>query len=241
MADKVIIIDLGGNFTQKIARKVREKKVYSEIVPVATPLSKIVERKAKGIIVTGGSGEVSEKVLSLFSTDLLKLGVPLMFIGKALKVLLPEYYSYVENDIFFKKLPPKYEFYPLSGKEKHDTLLDKSISLLATLSYPGEGNFDEALIDYFLFELSAIKPDWTSGSFIEDTVNNIKNNLPDDAKAVCGLSGGIDSVVSAILVNKAINNRLTCIFVDHGLMRHNEPKQVIETFRDKYKLKQRSR
>ncbi len=217
---KVVVIDMGGDYTQLLARIIREKKVYSEILPCATSLREIKDRNPQGILITGGPSEVDREIISLLDKGIFSLGLPVMLIGYG-----------VESYEDYQGL----HYFPGYDRDKEKTLISSDGNIVATFNYPGKDDEGE-LLDYFLFEVAGLKAEWTPASFVNQAIAEIKDNFPENDRAVCGLSGGIDSAVAALLAHQAIGERLTCIFVDHGLMREGEPEEVVNTFRDKYNL-----
>lgn len=243
-SQKAVIIDLGGSHTQLLAREVRKNKVYSEIVPCATPLKEIQGRRAQALIINGGPGVVNDDVLSLLDPGILSLGVPVMAIGYGVKALFrnncitaeqQEGREGIKYNLTLKQLPDGFELLSETPGGNPLSVFSPSLNVIATLGSPEEDDTSK-LLEHFLFNIAKMQPSWTPSSFIEQSVERVKSGINASARAVCGLSGGIDSAVCALLVQKAIGDRLTCIFVDHGLMREGEAGQVVDTFRNRYKL-----
>ncbi len=230
---KAVIIDLGGSYTQQIARMVREKGVYSEIIPCSTALNEIKKRDAQALIISGGPDYCSEEVFSLLDRGVFELGVPVMAVGHGMKVL-PGIHGFDTQDMA-EQLSKLHYKNILDGFEAGKDSPGASVPLLGTFLLPGKQS-GRNLLEYFLFDVAGLKATWSPASFVEHAVKAIRAAISEDAHAVCGLSGGIDSVVAALLVYRAIGDRLTCIFVDHGLMREGEAQQVIEIYRQKYNL-----
>ena len=231
---KVLLIDLGGSYTQLIARKVREKGVYSEITPCTTGLKKIRNRDARALIISGGPEQLDEKIFSMLEKDIFQLGRPIMAVGHGLRVL-PGVESSDTTDIADQLHGLHYRAIFDGFEAGRDTPGGATVPLLGALSLPEEKSGGD-LLDYFLFEVAGLEPTWTPASFIKHAIEAAGSQIPEDAHAVCGLSGGIDSVVAALLVHRAIGDRLTCIFVDHGLMREGEAEEVTEIYRRNYNL-----
>ncbi len=245
---KALVIDLGGKYTQLLARQIREARVYSEILPCSVSLEEIKQREPQALIISGGPGKIDEKVLALLDGGIFEMNVPLMVIGYGLKCLWggteflhlnadkeENYKENVEKALQITKEPPGYQVLERTSEGSPLTLFSPEQNIFATLIYPDkEGTME--ILNHFLFNIAKLEATWTPAAFVHQTVDKIKANFPEKALAVCGLSGGIDSAVSALLVSQAIGERLICIFVDHGLMREGEPEQVVQTFRDKYKL-----
>src|SRR5206468_1143175 len=181
--NRILILDYGSQFTQLIARRVREAHVYCEIHPAArgTDPGFVTQFAPKGIILSGGPNSVFDP------------GAP---------TADPKLLEHETRPIFGVLFHPEVAHTPRGGEMLHN----------------------------FLFEIAGCAPDWTPGHFIEQEVRRIRELVGPKRRAICGLSGGVDSAVAAALVHRAIGDRLTCIFVDHGLLRLNEREQVERTF-----------
>lgn len=231
---KVLLINLGGSNTQLIARMVRKKGVYSEIIPCTTELKKIKKRDAHALIISGGPERLNEEVFSLLDRGVFELELPIMAVGHGLGVL-PGIDAFDKRNIADKLRRLHYKTVFDGFEAGKDSPGAVPAPLLVAPFLPEERSGGQFL-DYFLFEVAGLEPTWTSASFIKHAVEAIRSEVAEDARAVCGLSGGIDSVVAALLVHRAIGDRLTCIFVDHGLMREGEAEQVTEIYRRGYNL-----
>ncbi len=245
---KALVIDLGGKYTQLLARQIREARVYSEILPCAVSLEEIKQREPQALIINGGPGIIDDDVLDFLDPGIFKMNVPLMVIGYGLKCLWggteflqlksdqdEKHIENVEKALQIVKEPPGYQVLSRGTDGSPYTLFSPEQNIFATLVYPEKEDNIE-ILHHFLFNIAKLEATWTPASFVHQTIDKIKASFPEGARAVCGLSGGIDSAVSALLVYQAIGERLICIFVDHGLMREGEPEQVVRTFREKYKL-----
>src|SRR5205823_6010749 len=197
--NRILILDYGSQFTQLIARRVRETHVYCEIHPAArgTDLGFVKQFAPKGIILSGGPNSVSDPGAPTADPKLLELGTPILAICYGMQLVAQ-----------------------LAGGK-------------VTPSAQREYGRAEVTVRYAtgLFAVAGCTPDWTPGHFIEQEVRRIRELVGETRRAICGLSGGVDSAVAAALVHRAIGDRLTCIFVDHGLLRLNEREQVERTFR----------
>jgi GMP synthase (glutamine-hydrolysing) len=265
--DKILILDFGSQFTQLIARRVREAHVYSEIHPASRSLEWIREFGPRGIILSGGPNSVYDPGAPLAPTGLLELGVPVLGLcyGMQLiahltgaRVVSADRREYgramvqVKGGRLFQGFAPGEEIQvwmshgdhvdapppgyiatassvnsPVAGFE-HETLPIFAVQFHPEVAHTPRG---AELIASFLFDICGCTPDWTAGHFIESEVARIIRQTGPASRVICGLSGGVDSSVAAALVHRAIGNRLTCIFVDHGLLRHREREQVEQTFR----------
>ncbi|KJS20815.1 MAG: GMP synthase [Clostridiaceae bacterium BRH_c20a] len=269
--DTVLVLDFGGQYNQLITRRIRELKVYSEMLPYNTPLEKIKEMKPKGIIFTGGPASVYGEGAPHCDPELLNLGIPILGIcygmqlityflgGKVEKTNLREYgkanmeadtsdklftglsleqLCWMSHGDYISEVPAGFKSI---GKTEHTPFaafsnLEKElygVQFHPEVKHTANG---QKMLENFLFAICGCKADWTMGSFIDDEVEAIRRKVG-NKKVICGLSGGIDSSVAAILVHKAIGENLTCIFVDHGFMRKNEPQQVKEIFGDQFGIR----
>lgn len=263
---RILIIDFGSQYTQLIARRVREASVYSEIHPPTRTLEWIREWKPSGIILSGGPSSVLADDAPLADPALLDIA-PILGVCYGMQLIAHLSGARVESGT-----RREYGRAPVSILETKGLFagFDKSEPITAWMSHGdhvdvvpegfvgtarSDGNPVSAMrhetrpihavqfhpevahtprggeiISNFLFQICGVKPTWTSGAYIDQQVAEIKARVG-DARAICGLSGGVDSSVAAALVHRAIGDQLTCIFVDTGLMRLNERQQVEKTFR----------
>ncbi|WP_353892982.1 glutamine-hydrolyzing GMP synthase [Proteinivorax hydrogeniformans] len=270
--NKVLILDFGGQYSQLIARRVREQNVYCEIKPYDISPEEITDFNPQGIILSGGPASVYKENAPdcqdiIFSGKWPVLGIcygmQLMvhkLEGKVQRADSREY-GVMEMEIKDEKskllhgissptkvLMSHSDYIPYAPSDFKVTAISKNTPTaviendekqLYGIQFHPEVIHSECgreVIKNFLFKIAKIDADWTMDSFIETTVDNISSQIK-DKKAVCGLSGGVDSAVAALLVHKAIGENLTCIFVDHGLLRHNEAEEVMEAFEGKLGLK----
>ncbi len=260
----IVVLDFGGQYAQLIARRVREARVYSELIPYDTPVEEILARKPKGIILSGGPnsvyGEGAPKVdRGLFDLDVPTLGIcygmQLMALemgGKVGAVQIREYgrsdLSIKEHGVLFAGTPDEQRAWTSHGDavfavpEGFTVTAETPDVPIIAFEEPREGFFGVQfhpevrhteygmeILKNFLFEVCGCAPDWTPVNIITDAVERIRAQVG-DAKAICGLSGGVDSSTAALLVHRALGDNLTCVFVDHGLLRQNEAEQVVEAF-----------
>jgi GMP synthase (glutamine-hydrolysing) len=169
----IVILDCGGQYSQLIARRVRERHVYCEVLPSNADLDRIKGLEPKGIICSGDYREDASKCCPALSD----LNIPV-------------------------------------------------------LDWKGQ---DAESLENFLFEVCGCEPNWTMDSFIRTTVAEVREKVG-EGKVLCALSGGVDSSVAAVLVHEAVGDKLTCVFVNHGLLRKGEAEQVIQTFREQFKI-----
>ncbi len=260
----ILVLDFGGQYAQLIARRVREARVYSELIPHDTPVEEIRRRGPEGIILSGGPNSVYEDGAPRIDPALFDLEVPVLGIcygmqlmaltlgGEVGAVQIREYGRsdlIVESqEALFAGTPDEQKAWTshgdavLAAPEGFSvTAKTPSVPIIA-FENPDAGRFGVQfhpevrhteygmeILKNFLYEACECTPDWTPVNIITDSVEKIREQVG-DAKVICGLSGGVDSSTAAMLVHRAIGENLTCVFVDHGLLRQNEAEQVIETF-----------
>src|SRR5918997_5021024 len=260
----ILVLDFGGQYAQLIARRVREARVYSELIPYETPIQEIKRRNPEGIILSGGPCSVYEEGAPRVEPELFDLDVPILGIcyGMQLMALVlggevgaVQIREYGRSDLIVKSHdglfagPPDLQkawtshgdavFSPPAGFEV--TAETPSVPIIAFeerdrgrygVQFHPEVRHTEyglEILKNFLFGACECTPDWTPVNIITDAVEKIMEQVG-DAKAICGLSGGVDSATAAMLVHRAIGDNLTCVFVDHGLLRQSEAEQVVEAF-----------
>jgi len=270
--DKVLILDFGSQFTQLIARRIREERVYCEIHPPTRSLEWIREWGPKAVILSGGPSSVYDEGVPTVDPELLRAGIPVLGICYGMQLIAHLEGAEVEQghreygraeldvrqgtDLFagftseesttvwcshgdhVLSPPPGYE--PLASTKTLPVaaFADRGRNIYGVQFHPEVAHTQrgDEILSNFLFEVAGIKPTWTAGAFIEDTIERIREQIG-DRRAICGLSGGVDSSVAAVLVHRAIGDRLTCIFVDHGLLRKHEREQVERMFRHHYDMR----
>jgi GMP synthase (glutamine-hydrolysing) len=264
--EKILILDFGSQYTQLIARRVRELKVYCEIHPFLMPLEKIREFAPKGIILSGGPRSVYEPEAPSLDPAVLDLGVPVLGIcygiqllshllgGKVAPAASREYgrkaFTFYNFDDLFHGLdaqetvwmshgdmveapPPGFEVIGASdtcpvGAVRHPERRLYGVQFHPEVKHTPCGR---QVLSNFLFRICGLHGLWTMRSFIEATTQAIREQVG-DAKVICALSGGVDSSVTAVLMHRAIGGRLTCIFVNNGLLRKGEAEEVVHLFRE---------
>ncbi len=269
--ETIVILDFGSQYTQLIARRIRESNVYCEIHPYNYPLEKITAINPKGIILSGGPASVYEEDAPKCSPEVLRLGVPVLGIcygfhlvaqylgGTVSPSAFREYGSALikvkdTTSQLFAGLETELPVWMSHGDHvsvqptgfrvtaQTDSALgafENSESRIYGIQFHPEvthTRHGKEILANFIKNICGCQADWTPASFIEVTVNKIREQVG-DGMVVCGLSGGVDSSVAAALVARAIGEKQTCIFVDNGLLRKNEFENVLAAFADYGKLK----
>ena len=266
-AQRVLIVDLGAQYTQLIARRVREAHVYCEIHPPQPGVDWIRALAPVGVILSGGPSSVYDRDAPTVDRGLLDLGVPVLGICYGMQLLAQlaggdvrpsgeREYGRAEIEVLTGEglfagfdpgtrtpvwmshgdrvdVPPAgWEVLARSGNTPVAAFRHCERPLLGVQFHPEVAHTRRGaeIIQNFLFRVCRARPDWTPGHFVERTVRDVAERVG-QGRAICGLSGGVDSAVAAALVQRAIGRRLTCIFVDHGLLRRGEREQVERTFR----------
>jgi GMP synthase (glutamine-hydrolysing) len=269
--DEVIpILDFGSQYAQLIARRVREKGVYSELVRPDIPFEDLKKLNPKGIILSGGPSSVYEPNAPKCDPRIFELNVPILGIcygmqlgaqilgGQVKPAKAREYgrakLTVAKEDALVRGLPKETTVWMSHGDQIHE-LPDQFIPLATTPTCPCAAarhrtrpfygvQFHpevthtprgEQIFQNFLYDICRCRGDWTMGNFVEHSTRLVREQVG-SGKVICGLSGGVDSSVVAALLQKAIGEQLTCIFVDNGLLRKNERELVESTFRDHFKV-----
>ena len=260
----IVVLDFGSQFTQLIARRLRELSVFAEILPFDTPLEKVRERKPVGIILSGGPKSVSETGAPHCDTAIYDSGVPVLGICYGMQLMThalggqvapaphrefglatisidadAPLFAAVPNQLkvwashgdFVKAAPPGFNVTATSANAPISAMAAVDRGLYALLFHPEVAHTDYGLeiLRNFAYDVCGCTGDWTMKSFVEEATTRIREQVG-DGKVVCGLSGGVDSTVAAVLIHRAIGDRLTCIFVDNGVMRQDEGEQIERRF-----------
>ncbi|MCL6648054.1 MAG: glutamine-hydrolyzing GMP synthase [Chloroflexi bacterium] len=267
--EAVAILDFGSQYSQLIARRVRELRVYCELFPWDTPWPVIARLQPKGIILSGGPASVYEEGAPFIQPEILASGLPLLGIcygmqalahqlgGRVVPGQTREYGQAIlercAETPLFAGLPPEFPVW-MSHGDRIEALPPGFQPLARTANSPfaamGDGQRifglqfhpevvhtprGKEILANFLTLICGCRGDWTPSNFIAESVQQIRDQVG-EGKVVCALSGGVDSAVAASLVHWAVGDRLTCIFVDHGLLRKNERQQVEAAFRENVRL-----
>jgi GMP synthase (glutamine-hydrolysing) len=261
----VLVVDFGAQYAQLIARRVREARVYSEIVPHTMPVDELLAKQPAAIVLSGGPSSVYAEGAPSVPTALFTTGVPTFgicygfqamasalggrvertgqaeFGGTPLVVVagestlfhgLPRQQSvWMSHGDAVTEAPPGFDVVARSEGAPVAAFEDAERRLAGVQFHPEvlHSAHGQAILEHFLYELAGIRPTWTMTNVIDDQVAAIRDQIG-DGQVICGLSGGVDSAVAAALVQRAVGDQLTCVFVDHGLLRQGEPEQVERDF-----------
>src|SRR4051794_8980199 len=271
--DKILIVDFGSQVTQLIARRVREEKVYSEIVPYQKAAEAFARMKPTAVILSGGPASVLDKDAPLAPKELFEAGVPVLGIcygeqamahqlggeveaghhrefGRA-EVLVTEetplfegvwrkgerYPVWMSHGDRVTRLPDGFRVVGTSANAPIAMIADEQRKFYATQFHLEVVHTPHgaALLRNFVRKIAGCKGDWTMRAFKEEAIEKIRAQVG-KGRVICGLSGGVDSAVAAVLIHEAIGEQLTCVFVDHGLLRLAEGEKVVALFRDSYNI-----
>jgi GMP synthase (glutamine-hydrolysing) len=268
--DEVVVLDYGGQYSQLIARRVRECGAFSELLPHHVGVDEIRKREPRGLILSGGPASVYADGAPGLDPELLELGIPVLGICYGMQAMVHSLGGRVEaaeiGEFGRSQLTVQAHGRLLAGlpaeqscwMSHRDTvyeappgavaLASSTESPVAAFEDPDRGlygiqfhpevvhtPYGTQILTRFLEDICGCDMAWSAASVAEDQIRRIREQVG-DGKVVCGLSGGVDSSVAALLVHRAIGDQLTCVFVDHGLMRKNEAEQVVSAFRDHFKV-----
>jgi GMP synthase (glutamine-hydrolysing) len=268
--DEVLVLDFGGQYSQLIARRVRECGVFSELLPHHVGVDEVRKRAPKGLILSGGPASVYAPGAPRLDPELLELGIPVLGICYGMQALVLTLGGRVEGadvgefgrsqltvrepgrllagtpaeqpcwmshrDTVFAA-PPGFTALASSTESPVAAVEDTERALYGIQFHPEVVHtpYGQQILTTFLEDVCGCARDWSAASIIDEQVAAIRAQVG-DGRVICGLSGGVDSSVAALLVHRAVGDQLTCVFVDHGLMRKNEGEQVIAAFRDHFKV-----
>lgn len=267
----VLVVDYGAQYAQLIARRVRECKVYSEIIPHNMPVDEIKAKAPTGLILSGGPMSVYEEGAPTVDPALFELGIPILGIcygmqlmartlgGKVEPTGIREYgktdLTVSDEGVLLDDLPLEQTVWMshgdtvTAGPPAFKVTAHTAVSPVAAMESAERGLYGVQfhpevvhtpsgmeILKNFLYHACDCLPTWTMSSIIEDSVADIREKVGAE-KIICGLSGGVDSSVAAVLVHKAVGDQLTCVFVDTGLLRKGEADEVVETFGRHHKMK----
>ncbi|HXV05925.1 MAG TPA: glutamine-hydrolyzing GMP synthase [Solirubrobacterales bacterium] len=263
--EEVLVLDFGGQYSQLIARRIRECGVFAELMPATTAVEKVRERAPKALVLSGGPASVYEPGAPPFPTGLLELEIPMLGICYGMQAMVQALGGKVEGaeagefgraeltlcdggGRLLAGLPTEQSCW----MSHRDTVFEPPPGFEALASTPGSPvaacessqrglygiqfhpevahtPYGTEILTRFLRDIAGCERQWSPQSVIAEQVERIRAQVG-EGRVICGLSGGVDSSVAALLVHRAIGEQLTCVFVDHGLMRLNEAEQVVSAF-----------
>ena len=266
----IIVLDFGAQYAQLIARRIRERRVLSELVPHDMPVAEIAARNPVGIVLSGGPASVNEPGAPALDPAIFELGIPVLGICYGMQAMAQALggevggsgageFGKTELELqpdaaLFKGIPPAHSCW----MSHNDSVTKLPEGFRATASTPGAPiaameNVERRLhavqfhpevihtpagtdmLERFAYDVCGQDGTWTPRHVIDEQIARIRAQVGDQ-KVLCGLSGGVDSAVAALLVHRAVGDQLTCVFVDHGMLREGEAEQVVETFGSHYKV-----
>jgi len=270
--EKILILDFGSQYTQLIARRVRDAQVYCEIHPFNLSLQDIMDFSPMGIILSGGPSSIYDKDAPMTDRAILDLDVPILGIcygmqylthilgGEVAKAEDREYGSAVitiedTRDLFLgfelqdeemawmshgdriDRMPDGFSLLAGSGNSPFAAMADVGRRIFGVQFHPEVAHTPKGhnILKNFLFKICGCRPLWTMRSFVERTIMKLKDEIGDN-RVICGLSGGVDSSVTAVLLHQAVGSKLSCIFVDNALLRRGESQEVVDLFQGHYNM-----
>jgi len=263
--DLVLVVDFGAQYAQLIARRVREARVYSEIVPHTMPVAEMLARNPQAIVLSGGPSSVYEVGAPSIETAVFEAGVPVFGMCYGFQLMarglggevaatgareygrtpvtvsssgallrgLPEHHNvWMSHGDSVSAAPPGFdvlastEVTPVAAFEDLDRRL-AGVQWHPEVLHTEHG---QRILEHFLHDIAGCRPTWTMVNIAEEQIDRVRAQIGETGRAICGLSGGVDSAVAAAIVQRAIGERLDCVFVDHGLLREGEAEQVERDF-----------
>ncbi|MEK7249100.1 MAG: glutamine-hydrolyzing GMP synthase, partial [Bacteroidota bacterium] len=273
-SELILILDYGSQYTQLIARRVRELGVYSELHPFNIAVEKIKSLKPKGIILSGSPFSTYEKEAPISSPEIFELGIPVLGICYGLQLMAYQLGGEVdkaarreyghaelmiddESDLFdgfgvngtssttvwmshgdhLTKMPQGFQPVAHTSNSPICALKNVEKKIYGIQFHPEVVHTPKGkeVLRNFLYKICECKGGWSPTSFIQNSIEDITARVG-KGKVICALSGGVDSSVAAVLLHKAIGDQLYCIHINNGLMRKGESDQVVQTFRDNFKM-----
>ncbi len=264
--DLVLVVDFGAQYAQLIARRVREAKVYSEIVPHSMPVEEMLAKNPKAIILSGGPSSVYADGAPAIDNGLFTAGTPVFGMCYGFQLMAQGLGGTVDDNgareygrtpvtvgvagTLLKDIPPAHNVWMSHGDSVSEA--PEGFTVLASTADTPVAAFEnvekqlagvqwhpevlhsehgQKVLEHFLWDIAGARQTWTIGNIAEDQIERVRQQIGDH-RAICALSGGVDSAVAAAIVAKAIGDRLTCVYVDHGLMRKNESVAIEQAFRE---------
>ncbi|HSQ21765.1 MAG TPA: glutamine-hydrolyzing GMP synthase [Coriobacteriia bacterium] len=267
----VLVLDFGAQYAQLIARRVREARVYSEIVPYDIPAAEVLRRAPAALILSGGPASVYAEGAPHLDPGVFELGIPVLGFcygiqemalqlggdiphtdvgeygfaslevvgggGRLLAEVAGQSQCWMSHRDSVGAVPDGFVVTARTATTAVAAMEDPVRKLYATQFHPevAHTEYGQQIIRTFLHDIAGIPPVWTMVNIIDETVERVREQVG-GGRVICGLSGGVDSSVVAALLHRAIGEQLTCVFVDHGMLRLNEAEQVVRTFRDQFHI-----
>ncbi|MBA0054278.1 glutamine-hydrolyzing GMP synthase [Streptomyces sp. AJS327] len=264
-SDTVLVVDFGAQYAQLIARRVREARVYSEIVPSSMPVEEMLARNPRAVILSGGPSSVYAEDAPSLDPALFEAGVPVFGMCYGFQLMARALGGTVDNtgareygrteltvsrpsSTLFEGTPTDQQVWMSHGDAcsaaPEGFTVTASTDLVPVAAFEDDrrklygvqhhpevmhSTHGQQVLEHFLYRGAGLDPSWTTESIVDEQVAAIREQVG-EKRAICGLSGGVDSAVAAALVQKAIGSQLTCVYVDHGLMRKGETEQVEKDF-----------
>jgi GMP synthase (glutamine-hydrolysing) len=271
--DKILIVDFGSQVTQLIARRVREERVYCEIVPYQKAEAAFAAMKPKGVILSGGPASVLDKDAPLAPSAIYQAGIPVLGICYGEQAMAAQlggvveaghhrefgraevevtkasaltegvwevgarYPVWMSHGDRVTRLPNGFSVAGTSANAPIAMIVDDERKFYATQFHLEVVHTPDgaALLRNFVRRIAGCSGDWTMRAFKDEAIEKVRKQVG-KGKVICGLSGGVDSAVAAVLIHEAIGDQLTCVFVDHGLLRLGEGERVVALFRGHYNI-----
>jgi len=262
--EAVVVIDFGSQYSMLIARRIREARVYCELVPHTATWEQVEKLRPRGIVLSGGPSSVYDVDAPLAPAWVFERGLPVLGICYGMQLLAHQlggtvapatereyghavvHQGQADNPLFaglpqslpvwmshgdrITEMPPGFRSLAYTDNSPLAAMANDA-GMIGIQFHPEVAHTPQGMkvIENFLYKLCGCRGDWTAGNFVADSINRIRKQVG-DGHVICALSGGVDSAVAATLVHRAVGDQLTCIFVDNGLMRREEPERVVDTF-----------
>ena len=269
--ERIAVLDFGSQYTQLIARRIRDLSVFCEIFPFDIDISELEDPDVVGVVMSGGPSSVYDKGSPLPDRRLFSLGKPVLGIcygmqvighllggevapsgkreygrarlhvqkrGRLFKGVRSEQDVWMSHGDRLSAIPPRFEALAHSANSPYAAVADLERRIYGIQFHPEVVHTPKGtkMIRNFLFDVCGCGGGWTPSSFVRSSLGRIRSEVG-KGKVICGLSGGVDSAVTAVLIHKAVGDQLTCIFVNNGLLRKGEAEQVLRTFKDRFKTR----